>query len=527
MTKRTSGALGLMIVMLLVALTLVRDAGVQLPNKAGAFPPVPQEQPRSDLMTQATTAKGLTIGTLWPFGGPASVRRGLSGQQDLTQGRGALTPDQRQVLPTSGAYRNLLSAVVAEIRAGRPTAALHLFNRDKLSKSLKTHEYDAIRGRIAAAFYFKGDLDRARKLAQASANRSGDKVPYAAWIAGLTNWRMDKPGPAMLYFEMVAASPQADGWTQAAGAYWAARSASASGKSAASVKYLRQASQHKYTFYGLIAARALGITPSYDWSTPELSTTQRKKIAAHPEAGRVFALVKAGRYTQADRQLRTLNLKPGSDLAQAVYAYALRENLPGTALHYTLALRQSGYATPDSGLYPKLAWLDSEKAPIDPALTHAIIRQESRFSSGAESTAGARGLMQLMPDTARFVRANAGGGAGNLDNPQHNVRLGQAYIAQLLDHDAVAQDLLALAIAYNAGPGNLTRWQKQLAEIDDPLLFIESIPASETRAFVERVMANYWIYTFRMSRMAPSLSAVASGHKAVYRPDSSLLSQTK
>ena len=73
-----------------------------------------------------------------------------------------------------------------------------------------------------------------------------------------------------------------------------------------------------------------------------------------------------------------------------------------------------------------------------------------------------------------------------------------------------------MMIAYNAGPGNLVRWKAGLKDVDDPLLFIESIPSPETRAFVERVMVNYWIYRIRMGQETPSLDAVADSSQADY-----------
>ncbi|HPF77678.1 MAG TPA: lytic transglycosylase domain-containing protein, partial [Alphaproteobacteria bacterium] len=81
---------------------------------------------------------------------------------------------------------------------------------------------------------------------------------------------------------------------------------------------------------------------------------------------------------------------------------------------------------------------------------------------------------------------------------------------------AVGQDLLSLAIAYNAGPGNLAKWKEERAHIEDPLLFIETIPFNETRAFVERVLSNYWIYRIRLDQKTPSLDAVAKGQWARY-----------
>jgi soluble lytic murein transglycosylase-like protein len=123
--------------------------------------------------------------------------------------------------------------------------------------------------------------------------------------------------------------------------------------------------------------------------------------------------------------------------------------------------------------------------------------------------------MQLMPRTAA---AMAGGkqARDKLADPETNLGLGQRYLAKLLTEEPVSGNLFMLAAAYNAGPGNLGKWLQTIRHNEDPLLFIESIPARETRAFVERVMTNYWIYKSRMGQQPNSLEAVASGEWPVY-----------
>ena len=153
-------------------------------------------------------------------------------------------------------------------------------------------------------------------------------------------------------------------------------------------------------------------------------------------------------------------------------------------------------------------------------MLHAFIRQESKFNVGVESHTGAVGLMQIMPATATYVAGgrdySGPGGRMALSDPRTNLMIGQKYIGQLLNHRAVDNNLFALTIAYNAGPGNLSRWQRERQDITDPLLFIETIPYAETRAFVERVMSNYWIYSLQMGQPTPSLDAVAEGRWPIY-----------
>jgi len=147
----------------------------------------------------------------------------------------------------------------------------------------------------------------------------------------------------------------------------------------------------------------------------------------------------------------------------------------------------------------------------------AFARIESRFQTEVTSPAGAKGLMQLMPGTAAKL---AGSGApARLYDASYNLSLGQRYIEELLNQ--LNGNLFELAAAYNAGPGALTRWSGTKSNtLDDPLLFIESIPVSETRAYVKRMMTYHWMYRRRMGRDAKSLDETASGTWPIYHPSS-------
>ena len=94
--------------------------------------------------------------------------------------------------------------------------------------------------------------------------------------------------------------------------------------------------------------------------------------------------------------------------------------------------------------------------------------------------------------------------------------LGQKYIRHLLDTPEIGQNLFMAVAAYNGGPGNLRKWRRGVDFRDDPLLFIASIPVRETRLFIERVMANFWIYKMRLSQETPTLDALASHRWPLY-----------
>jgi soluble lytic murein transglycosylase len=164
--------------------------------------------------------------------------------------------------------------------------------------------------------------------------------------------------------------------------------------------------------------------------------------------------------------------------------------------------------------YPMLP----QRPPSEPesALIHAIVHRESMFDTQAESPAGARGLMQLMPGTAKQVSKKIGKNytADKLTgNPQYNVELGAAYLQSLLDY---YNGFYPLAIAaYNAGPGNVNEW---IDEFGDPrsgkvnlIDWIEEIPIYETRNYIQRVMESYYIYKLRLSEKPKTILGFGKG----------------
>jgi soluble lytic murein transglycosylase-like protein len=152
---------------------------------------------------------------------------------------------------------------------------------------------------------------------------------------------------------------------------------------------------------------------------------------------------------------------------------------------------------------------------MDRALVYAIVRQESAFNPMAVSPVGAMGLMQLMPTSAAlatgdktYVRRPR-----TLFNPAVNLRVGQDYLAYLMDR-GVGADLLKMVAAYNAGPGAVLNTVNKVGD-EDPLLMIECLPALETRNYVEKVMTSYWTYKRIFGEETKTLDAIAGGARRV------------
>ena len=167
----------------------------------------------------------------------------------------------------------------------------------------------------------------------------------------------------------------------------------------------------------------------------------------------------------------------------------------------------------DGIAYPVPSWFPRRGWKVDKALVLGMVRQESSFRPEAESAAGACGLMQLMPGTAYHITKDARikKDKSRLKKTDYNLELGQQYVGYLLDKPYIDGNLFYLMAAYNAGPGNLLKWQKNTRYNDDALLFIEAVPSAETRIYIERVMANYWIYNMRFNLPNPTLRQIAAG----------------
>ena len=371
----------------------------------------------------------------------------------------------------------------------------------------------------AAKFLYRGNLEKARETATRIADRSGAKIPQASWIAGLALWQQGKFTQAAAYFEKTGNSPYASGWLASAGSYWAARSYEKISDKEQQKHALQNAAKHDRTFYGLLASHALGQNFEFSWDTPKYSREDETLILGQNAGKRAYSLIAAGQYALAESELMRLDYKGNKPLKHAALAYATHVGLPGLALRLGNMVKNDKGGYYDSALYPVSPWSPEDGYVLDPALIHAVIRQESRFNQNAKSKSGAKGLMQIMPKTAHYIAKtknyNKNLNVSKLNTPETNMKTGQDYLDYLLHGRFVNGDIISLLVAYNAGPGNLLKWRKSI-NTQDPLLFIEMLPSRETRGYVERVLSNYWIYRLRAGMNVPSLATLSEGKFAQY-----------
>jgi len=407
----------------------------------------------------------------------------------------------------------LRGQLTARLRAGDPEDAAYLLARHGVQAGLDEVEFDRERAAIAAAFYAEGADKRAFQLASAAAERSRRHVTGADWTAGLAAWRLRDMTAAQRHFEALARSETASAWNASAGGYWAARAYLRGRKPALVNEMLALAARQPLTFYGMLANRQLGREVGFGWDAPPLSAAEMHELLAIPAVVRAVALAQAGAFSRADIELGWAYRVADERLAVALLGLANRLETPGMQLKLAGVRGDDGRRF-DAAMFPIPPWAPEGGFSVDRALIYAFMRQESGFRAGAKSHAGAHGLMQIMPKTASFIEGDASyeaKGKARLLAPRHNMALGQKYLMHLLEDESVRGNLFMVAAAYNAGPGTLKRWLKSVKFDDDPLLFIESIPSRETRIFVERVVANFWVYRERLAQDSPSLDAVAAG----------------
>ncbi len=427
-------------------------------------------------------------------------------------------PSKRLSSSGRSKVRHYKRYIRSALRRGHTLVAKRALQTKELKKLFSAAEYDEFAAKLGQAYFSAGRDDWALKWAGAAAKRSGKYVPQAHWTTGLANWRLGNREAAGENFALAASMSRSDDWFHAGAAFWAARANLVTRQPEQVNRFLKMAARHHRTFYGQLAGRVLGEKDKFSWDMPKGGADALERLVSMPAGQRSLALLQVGRVSRAESELKRLALGADQQLATGILALAAHGNMASLAVRLDYQLYPNGGGF-DGAAYPIPTWTPTEGFRVDRALIYALIRQESKFNPKAKSWAGARGLMQLMPGTASFVardRAYRWGKRSKLFKPEHNIDLGQRYIEILLNDRKINGDLFLLAAAWNGGPGNLNKWRRQNSYKNDPLFFIESIPSRETRIFIERVLANLWIYRDRLQQPTPSLDAIAQGDWPVY-----------
>jgi len=294
--------------------------------------------------------------------------------------------------------------------------------------------------------------------------------------------------------------------TLARAAYWAGRASEAAGDAEQARDWYLKASSYSVAYYGQLAQLRLpadarpATTGVQAPSREDRARLERSELA---RAARLLADVEEHeRVKHFVRRLVDVAENPAQHRAVAQFAVGLgRPDLAVSAAKRSA--QRAGVMLPDEG-WPTITTPQAETP--ERALVLATIRQESSFEADAVSHAGARGLMQLMPQTARGVASKLGRNDHTTlrltADPHYNMTLGQTYLAGLLDTYNGSYPL-ALA-AYNAGPGRAAQWIRDNGDprstAVDPIDWVEMITIEETRNYVQRVLENVQVYRRKLGQ---------------------------
>ncbi len=335
-----------------------------------------------------------------------------------------------------------------------------------------------------------------------------DTYTNLAWLAGtLALNRLGKPGDAIGLFDRYARAAQSP-QTQVKGLYWAGRAAEAAARTAEAQGYYARAAQFFDQFYGQLAAERTGqpvMVPPVT-RTLEISAAQREAFFGSEIVRAAQYLGQTGDWPTQSLFVRAIAAAAESDVEHVLGAeLAIKLGRPDLGVMIGRSAGNAGLRDYVRTGFPTVP-VSAENQPSW-TIIHAIARQESQFDKKIVSRAGARGLMQLVPGTAREVASKTGVAynAASLDDPAYNASLGAWYFGTLMTRYNGSY-VLAVA-AYNAGAGNVNKW---LAANGDPrtpgadvLGWIEAIPFKETRDYVQRVLENAVVYEMLNPRPGP------------------------
>jgi soluble lytic murein transglycosylase len=402
-------------------------------------------------------------------------------------------------------------------RGDRFEAAGKLLERGALEEG-DTRRWRMEGARVARELVDANKADAAyRAAAGLAAASTGETWATMEFLAGwIALRRLNKPDEARAHFARLFEKSGA-AITKGRAAYWAARAAEAKGDKAETQRWLVEAAGFPHVFYGQLAVAALGrdrLALPADAFVPE----EARKLLAAEEMARAGALFAAlGEDESAHMLLLDLAMDANAPVRWAFVADFAANGAKRREVAVRASRRAAVRSVPLFALgFPTLDLPGDAK--VEPAFAFSIIRQESEFYAAAQSPVGARGLMQLMPATAREqarrlkVRYDL---AKLTSDESYNLRLGTDFLGSLVTRYGGLYPLAAAA--YNAGPGNLNKW---LARHGDPrdgkvdlVDWIESIPFEETRNYVQRVLENLAVYRHRAG-----LKSLATQPGALWRP---------
>lgn len=453
---------------------------------------------QSDQLRRLAARRGVTQIPAGPekrslkYQGAPSVR----GKPDSITGANALPENQKQ-------------GIIKAIGDSNPDQARAILaaSINDISQASRTEWQQ----RIAWSYYIENRDNEALEMARQAVMGKGAWLGDSHWVYGLAAWRLGQYRLAAEQFALtgtLADNPE----LKSAGHYWSSRAWMRAGYPTQVSAQLQRASAYNVTLYGVLAQQALGVRQDKAIDAVTLTKAQTGQLERSRNGRSALALIALGQTELAEEALRYEARREGGADHETLLAIAKAYSLP--ALQRWLSIY-----TPKNTLQQRLAafpapqWRPVNGWQVDPALVYAHTLQESGFRTNAVSPANARGLMQLLPGTAADLGTNYNLPSDDkaLFTPENNLALGQQFLKELADKSQTNGLLPKVIAAYNAGPTPVGRWNQEIQDQGDPLLYIESIPYSETRAYVGIVMRNYWMYETQSGIESQSAFGLAQG----------------
>jgi soluble lytic murein transglycosylase len=397
-------------------------------------------------------------------------------------------------------------------------ALLNKLTRDA-SKLINTSEWWDERRIVARGLADLGDYKAAYAIVSAHSSTNPTDIADAEFHAGWYALRnLNDPQQAEIHFRRILqASSRPISASRAW--YWLGRTAEVA-NSGNKLEYYQKAAGYSGAFYGQLAAARLGDT-TLNVAPPEPSDEDRQNFVRRAPVTAIDRLEAAGHEKRAESLLRALaeDIQSPGELTLLV-ARAERRN------NHTLALSMGKTAFAKGRDVAALAFpvgaipAGANIAGSGKALAYSIARQESAFNPTAVSPANARGLLQLLPGTAKGVAKRHGLSYAPeklTTDPGFNATLGAHYLGEQID--SFAGSYVLTFIAYNAGPRRVGEWIARYGDprgkpIEDVIDWIERIPFPETRNYVQRIMENYQVYKTRLGQKTDIIADLRTGRHA-------------
>ncbi|HEX8056402.1 MAG TPA: lytic transglycosylase domain-containing protein [Novosphingobium sp.] len=403
----------------------------------------------------------------------------------------------------------IAAGILDKIKNDDPLGARTLL--DGIDSTLSDAARAEWRQRVAWSFYIENQDADAYGLAQLATQGSGPWVGEAWWTAGLAAWRLGDCQGAVEAFKNTAARAD-NAELQSAAYYWQSRALVRCRKPEEAAAPLRLAAGRDETLYGMLAAEQLGMKLPEQHSEADFTPADWQRLRDNSNIRVAVGLAEIGQDSMADEVLRHQARIGTADQYQPLTRLARGLGLPSTQLWMAYNAPYGGKPEPATR-FPTPKWTPVGGWQVDPALVYAHALQESVFRAAVVSPAGARGLMQIMPAAAKDHAGDLGytGNASDLNKPEVNLAFGQQHLNMLRDQPGTQGLLPKVMAAYNAGILPISRWNTEIKDQGDPLLWIESVPYWETRGYVNIVMRNYWMYERQAGGPSESRVALAQG----------------